>query len=89
MKEDRRELVPSAAALNARIVSSGLSMRLRVGLDRSGSAVANVSMRVMSRTATDESDLSRCRPHLCASSTVNLPQLAVLVLAPLRGWLVG
>lgn len=33
------EVVPSAAALKERIVSSGLSILGRVGLDRSGSAV--------------------------------------------------
>lgn len=37
--DDLREVVPSAAALKERIVSSGRSMRGRVGLDLSGSAV--------------------------------------------------
>ena len=43
LNEERRVLVPSAAALNARIVSSGRSMRFRVGFERSGSAVTQVS----------------------------------------------
>lgn len=51
LKDERRELVPSAAALNARMVSSGLSMRLRVGLDRSGSAVADVNTRSTARVS--------------------------------------
>lgn len=39
-------MVPSAAALKARIVSRGRSIRLRVGLDRSGSARDMVSVNI-------------------------------------------
>ena len=52
LKEFPRLLeVPSAAALNERIVSSGRSIRGRVGLDRSGSAMR------LSVSASDLQDL--------------------------------
>ena len=45
---DLRAWLPSTAASKARIVSSGRSMRLLVGLDRSGSTAGRVSGRTWS-----------------------------------------
>jgi len=62
----RRLLVPSAAALNDRIVSSGRSRRLRVGFERSGSASVDVS--------------NMCRPM--ASDTRLTDDITVRILIP-------
>jgi hypothetical protein len=86
LKDERRELVPSAAALKARMVSSGLSMRLRVGLDRSGSAVADVNAHSLERVSNGEAHLSHCRRRPCASSTASLQLWILPVLVPLKDW---